>query len=176
VHVRFSREGPFVPLIITVIRTIPGSVTPFLFGSDSMRKCMATIGYTGDLNAPMPKVTFNNPLQMTVASYDASLAETLKCIAQYELQPGEVAECTFEMHPAKPLLRFKEVIINPNYWDDVQIMPSKTNLEYNCVLDCYTAQGCVANLTNSCIKGTVSGSWEECKGFTAYPITAENRD
>jgi hypothetical protein len=72
-------------------------------------------------------------------------------------------------------LRFEQIIINPDYWDDVQIIASKTPLEFNFNLDCYTAQGCIANLSMQNIKGIAMGSWEECRGFSTYHITAENK-
>jgi hypothetical protein len=113
VEVRFSREGPVVKLVIIVIKNIPGTVTPFLFGSDSMKRCMASVGYIGDPNNPTPQLKIDIPLITGVTTYHASPSETLKCVGIYDLYPHQYKQCVFMMHPAAPLLRVDTVIINP---------------------------------------------------------------
>jgi hypothetical protein len=136
---------------------------------------MASVGYIGDPDNPTPQLKIDIPLKTGVTTYHASPSETLKCVGIYDLYPHQYKQCVFMMHPAAPLLRVDTVIINPDYWENVQILPSKTSLEFDFKLDCYVGQGCVANLTPQNIKGTVLGSWEIYEGFTAYQITVQNK-
>jgi hypothetical protein len=145
-------------------------VTPFIFGNDSLRSCLATLGYTGEKSNPQPELIFKCPFEQSVRVYYASPLEIVSVYAEYELLPFESKSVIFNLHPAAPLIRKNEIILSSDYWDSVHIVPSKSCLEFNSSLDCYTAEACIVNLTKKYITGTVEGSWEIVRNYKQYNI------
>jgi len=80
VSVKFNLQAPLITLTIVVIRDIPGSITPFLFGNDSFKTCLATLAYTGDVTNPQPEFIKNNPVHQIVNLFFASPSEIMTCM------------------------------------------------------------------------------------------------
>ena len=61
IYVKFSQYSAPVSLTIIIIEDIAGSITPFLFGNDSFKTCMATLAYTGNVADLQPEFTVHVP-------------------------------------------------------------------------------------------------------------------
>jgi dUTPase len=175
VSVKFNLQAPLITLTIVVIKDIPGSITPFLFGNDSFKTCLATLAYTGDVNNPQPEFIINNPILQIVNLIYASPSEIMTCTAEYVLKPYETANIEFKLHPAAPVTRTDEVIISSTEWDDIHVLPSKSDIQYNHLLNCYQATACVVNLTNHIIKGTSTVEWEPIYNYRSHVINEESK-
>jgi dUTPase len=84
INTRFTLENSNSysnPITITVIKDIPGSVTPFIFGNDSLKSCLATLGYTGEKSNPQPELIFKCPIEQSVRVYYASPLEIVSIYA-----------------------------------------------------------------------------------------------
>ena len=55
-------------------------------------------------------------------------------------------------------------------------MPSKTFVEFDALADCYIAHGCIVNLTNRYLKGSVKGRFEIIStSYSSYIIAEQNK-
>ena len=87
----FKRNTPYINLTIIIIQDIPGSITPFLFGNDSLKACLATLAYTGNITNPLPELYINNPIREAVNTYYSSPSEIMSCQANYSLKAYETS-------------------------------------------------------------------------------------
>jgi hypothetical protein len=55
------------------------------------------------------------------------------------------------------------ILITAHIWQEVQILPSRTPIEFDYNEDCFTAEGCIVNLTERKIKGLIWGRYEVLK-------------
>ena len=131
IYMKFSQYSPPVSLTIIIIEDIAGSITPFLFRNDSFKTCMATLAYTGNVEDPQPEFTVHIPEKQNVKLYYASPAYIMSCKAEYVLEKYETATLEFKLHPAVPVTRKDEILIFSKYWEDVHIITSKTDLDFD---------------------------------------------
>ena len=175
--VAFERGGMPVYLTIIVIQDINDSVPAFLFGNDSFKTCLATLAYTGNKESPLPEFMVHIPFRVSVPVYYSSPHETFSCTANYSLKPFETRDVEFFLHSAAPVLRNNEIIITALEFENVHILPSKTCIEFDVLADRYVAYGCVVNLTNSHLTGSVKGRFEIInKTYSSYLISEQNKN
>ena len=79
------------------------------------------------------------------------------------------------LHNAAPVLRKNEILITTLEWDNIHILPSKSDLFFNETKDCFIVRGCIVNLTEHKIKGEVTGKFEILGTYSAHLISAENQ-
>ena len=82
VFTKFELKGPYVLLNLTVVRDINADVPSFLFGNDSMRKTLATLTYTGEVDNPAPEVIIKRPYERKLNTYFESPRNLLNCSAE----------------------------------------------------------------------------------------------
>jgi dUTPase len=173
--VYFERGTASVDLTLVIIENIPNSITPFLFGNDSLRKCLATLSYTGNRDNPLPEVSIKNPIEKNLHVYYTSPKVYMSAKTVYELKPFETKMCEFTIHGAAPLVKTDEIILQPYEWQYAHILPSKSDIEFDYEKDCYLAKGAVSNLTNKEISGSLTVGWEIIEDFTQTPFIERNR-
>jgi hypothetical protein len=139
--VKFEKGQEPVDLTITVIEDINESVPQFLFGNDSLRKTLVLIAYTGDINNPEPEIVVQRPTQHVLRTYYTSPGSLFMCRGRYSLGPYECGEVDLFLHPAAPVIRINEILVKSFTWSQVQIMDTKTDLEFDERLNCFKAKG-----------------------------------
>jgi hypothetical protein len=175
VAVKFSKSQGTIDLILTVIQDITEAVPQFLFGNDSLRKTLAMIAYTGDIDNPEPEIVIQKPLPTVVPTYYTSPGALYTCKGTYSLGPYSSTEIELKLHPAAPVLRFEEILISSHDWSNVQLMESKSDLDFDEHNNCYTAKGFLVNLSAKPVSGTIEGRFEIIDNYTSYLICSENK-
>ena len=84
----------------------------------------------------------------------------MTCHASVRLGPLEVTEVEFFLPQWALVVRTKFVLITGQCWDTVNIIPSRSDLEFNQDLHCYIATRCIANLSNQKQISSVTGNIE----------------
>jgi len=175
-----TRNNLTATLTIVVINNINDQVPSFLFGNDSFKTCLATLGYTGSRDNPEPEFMLNlqeTPLRVPV--YQATPADTMTCRGEYNISSFGTQNIEMYLHPAAPVVRNAEIIITSQLFEDVQILPSKSDIEFIEKLDCYKATACIVNLTHLTKSGIISGRFEilhKSSQYSSYTINAEQKD
>ena len=116
------------------------------------------------------------PLKVSIRVYYVSPHETFTCEAHYCLKPFETRDVEFLLHSAAPVFRKSEIIISLLEFENVHILPSKTFIEFDVLADCYVAHGCIVNLTNRYLNGSVRGRFEIINtSYSSYIIAEQNK-
>jgi Reverse transcriptase (RNA-dependent DNA polymerase)/RNase H-like domain found in reverse transcriptase/Integrase zinc binding domain len=173
--VKFEKYQEPVDLILTVIEDINESVPQFLFGNDSLRKTLALIAYTGDINNPEPEIVVQRPTQLVLKTYYTSPGSLFVCRGRYSLDPYECGEIDLFLHPAAPVIRINEILVKSYIWSQVQIMETKTDINFDENLNCFKARGFIVNLGPKHEKGTIEARFEVIETYSSYLICTENR-
>ena len=97
------------------------------YGNDSFKTCLATLGYTGDKPNPTLEFIINSPYYHAIKVYSASPHEIYTCVAHYKLKAYVTKYVEFMLHNAAPVLRKNEILITTLEWDNIHILPSKSN-------------------------------------------------
>ncbi len=177
VMVKFTRFTSPAPIVITVIKDVHGSITPFLFGNDSFKSCLVTLSYLGNVESPTPEFIINHPFKVTPKIYYVSPAETVTCEGNFTLEPFETAKVTMKLHPAAPVTDTDQILISSQQWDNVQIIPSKSDLQYDATFNTLIAKACAINLTKQRISGTIKADFEiVTQKYYEYPIHAHSKN
>ena len=175
IQTKFNQYGQPIPLTIIVIKDIPGSVTPFLFGNDSFRSCLITLSYTGDINDPRPEMVAHKPTYTVIKTYYASPAEIMTCKTMFSIAPFATVTADIYLHPASPVTRQDEILIFSDTWENVHVFPSKSDLEYDHKSDCFVGSACLINLTNKILHGRRTMNWEIVRDYETHIINHSNK-
>ncbi len=175
---KFEQKGEAITLLLTVIKDINSTVPTFLFGNDSLRKTLATITYTGDVNNPIPEIIIKRPYELKLNTYFESPRNLLTCYTEYQLGPHSTAPGTVYLDPAAPVIRTDEIIISALNWSSIQIMESKSDLIFDSQKGCFRATALIANLSGKTVSGTIPARFEimEPRYYTSYPISSDNKN
>jgi len=173
-RIRLHNKHPGIPVNIYVVPDIP-NVPTLLLGNDMLKSGLGLIAYTGTLDSPLPEVIFKYPEYYACTVYYEKPSNSLTCMCNYELDPYETMDVMFELNPAAPVIKTDYILITSQQWGQINIIPSKSDLEFDYSKDCYLASGRIANLTNKHIKGTVTGKIELVNTFKAIPLTTQHR-
>ncbi|PVE26723.1 hypothetical protein DC007_14815, partial [Enterococcus faecalis] len=68
------------------------------------------------------------------------------------------------------------ILITGQSWDTVNIIPSRSSLDYVQHLDRYVATGCVVNLLNKPQKCQITGKIELVNNWKAVHLVSENKN
>jgi hypothetical protein len=174
--VKFLKGFEPVELTLTVIEDINESVPQFLFGNDSLRKTLALIAYTGDINNPEPEIVIQRPTPLVLKTYYTSPGSLFICRGRYDLGPYECGEVELYLHPAAPVIRINEILVRSFIWTQVQIMETKTDLEFEENLNCFKAKGFIVNLGSKREQGTIEARFEILESYSSYVICTEYKN
>jgi hypothetical protein len=171
---KLSRHHAGIAIPIYVINDIP-HVPSFLLGNDLLSTGMGSISYTGPIGDPKPEVIFNHPVKHYCTAYYESPSKLFMCQAQCTLGPYEIAEVEFSLPPAAPIIRTDHILISNQEWDTVSIFPTRSDVEFSTGKGCYTAVGCVANLSNKSRQYTIYGKYELVNEYNVVNLVEHNK-
>ena len=66
-------------------------------------------------------------------------------------------------------------MISSEYWEDVHIITSKTDLGFDTEKDCYLARACAMNLTDDRLVGIATVGWELLGNYDSIRISEQNK-
>ncbi|MEG2013588.1 MAG: hypothetical protein RR063_10370 [Anaerovoracaceae bacterium] len=158
-RVQLSQKHPGIKLCIYIVQDIP-NVPAFLLGNDMLKAGLGMIAYTGEVKNPYPEVIFSIPTVYKCSVFYETPEEAMTCTAHVTLGPLEVADVQFYLSQAAQVLRTDYILITGQCWDTVNIIPSRSDIEFVPMLEKYVANGCVANLSNKTITCTIVGRFE----------------
>ncbi len=172
--VSFTRDGPKSRLNITVVSNIPG-VPTFLLGTDSLRQTLAVLAFNGETGKAHPELQIRCPAKQNVRVYDSAPRNIFTCSATVSLKPFGTKPVDFYLHNAAPVVRTDEILISSSEWAPIQVLPSKTDLQFDHINDCFVGTAQIANLTNNFLEGSVVARFEILKGAKSLPINDETK-
>ena len=176
-NIKFTQTGDPVKIDLTIVQDINAAVPIFLFGNDSLRKTFATITYKKEVDNPSPEIIVQRPYQQKIRTYFESPRNLYTCVGEYHLGPFDTAHIIMDLDPSSPVIRTDYILISAINWTPVQIIDSKTNLDFDKEKDCFTGTALVTNLTGENVSGQLRGRFEilEKNYYTSYQITSENK-
>ncbi len=152
-------DHPGISVVIYVIRDIPNQ-TPFLLGNDLLRSGLGEISYSNSPLGPIPEVRFKTPIPFECIVFYTAPRELFLCKAECTLEPNETKDVEFLLQPAAPVIRTDHILITALQWDPINLLPSRSDLEFVPHENAYSAVGRIINLRNSRIRVTVVGKYE----------------
>jgi len=173
--IKLSLDHPGIQTNIYVIGDI-ANVPTFLLGNDFLKRGMGLIAYTGCLEDPTPEVIFNYPIEHICTVYYEYPQLLYTCTANCILEPHETKEIEFYLTPAAPVLRTDNILITSLIWDSINIIPSKSELEFNHEMDCYVATGLIANISREYMAYQIRGKFELVNGFKPIYLNNESKN
>jgi hypothetical protein len=175
-YVKFTRYGTPITIDITIVDAISHKVPLLLFGNDSLSKSMTMIMYTGIKNNPVPEVIVKHPEEIKLKTYYDSPSKLTTCMAEYSLEPYSSGNVTVYLHPAAPVVKTDEILVSSYTWSSVQLMTSKTDLQFNPEKDRFEGMAFIVNLSGKPVSGTLEARFEVLDRPISHPITAENKN
>jgi len=171
---KFNKKGDTVPMMIHILPDIT-HVPKFVIGTDFMKNSRMHIGYTGDIQDPVPEIKVHTPLPILVNSYHVTTYETFTCTAQVHLQGGETKSYIFDLNPASTCVPGDKIMIDHTITrGDVQVTASRTNVLFNEELNCYQGRGLVHNLSQQAYRGLITAEYEILTNERCIPVTRKN--
>jgi len=165
-------DHPGISVVIYVIRDIPNQ-TPFLLGNDLLRSGLGEISYSNSPLGPIPEVRFKTPIPFECIVFYTAPRELFLCKAECTLEPNETKDVEFLLQPAAPVIRTDHILITALQWDPINLLPSRSDLEFVPHENAYSAVGRIINLRNSRIRVTVVGKYELINTYRAIPVNKE---
>ena len=130
---------------LQVVGDIP-NVPSFLLGSDSLKTGLATISYIKTNSIITPLLSFSHPHSVKCLVHHQAPRATDNCTALIHLKPLECHTVKFMLNTAAQVIRTDWILITNKFWDTVNIVPSRTELEFSHKDGCYIGFGNVINL------------------------------
>ena len=171
---KLSRHHAGITISIYVINDIP-NVPSSLLGNDLLTTGMGSISYTGPIGDPKPEVVFNHPVKYYCTTYYESPSKLFMCQAQCTLGPYEITEVEFSLSPAAPIIHTDHILISSQEWETVSIFPTRSDVEFITGKGCYTAVGCVANLSDKPMQYTICGKYELVNEYNIVNLVEHNK-
>jgi hypothetical protein len=140
-----------------------------------MRKTLAMIVYTGDMENPEPEIIIQKPQYLVLQTYYVSPGILFTCRGEYNLGPFSSTEVELHLHPAAPVVRKDEVLVSSFSWSSVQLMESKSDLQFDERLDCFKTKGFLVNLGNKPAKGILEARFEIIENYSSYVVCEETK-
>jgi hypothetical protein len=172
---KVSLNGPSITITVIVIQDISKSIPSLLFGNDSFKACLAALSYKKKYGGTVAEFTITKPKTFKVPIIQASPYELFSCNIEYDLKPYENKIVQVWLHPAAPVIRTDEVLITSREVDLVQIIPSKSDLNYDYTQECYCASAEIVNVSNNHLVGDHEARIEVLSAYDIYPIDKEHK-
>ena len=177
-EVKIQRHSQGFRITLYIVEDIP-NVPTFLFGNDSLRTGKSILSYAGVTPDPLPELTFCNPVTVKATVYYVAPKDVWICKSQgsIELPPFGTDNIEMYLHPAAPLVYSDIILVTPLTCSTITIIPSRSNLQYNPELQCYSVSVCVTNFSNNTVKEFLTGKIELAgKEFRSYCIMDTGRN
>jgi len=172
--IKLERDHPGIQTNIYVIGDI-ANVPTFLLGNDFLKRGLGLIAYTGCVDNPTPEIIFNYPNKHICTVYYEYPQLLYTCTANCTLEPHETQTVEFYLTPAAPVLRNDNILITSMTWDSINIIPSKSELEFDYEKDCYVATGLVANISREYMAYQIRGKFELVNNYKTVHLNSENK-
>ncbi len=108
-------------------------VSSFIFGADALVKADVSLKF----GTIPPKFIAGKPVKYESPVYWYSPLQQEFCVGYYILEPLEVQTIRFLLCKAAPVVRTDVVLITAHLWQEMQILPSRSDLEFDYEEDCY---------------------------------------
>jgi hypothetical protein len=166
--------SPYSKPIRTTICIIPSipNTPDFILGMNSLATAKAIIKTSG--KDGKPELIFEKPIYTEHTVYHNSPAEQTTCLGFYTLKPYETKPVQFELNQAAPVVRTDIILITSPILKKINILPTRTELEFDKQKDCYIATALVSNLTSEVLKGHVWGHFEIVTNKLNVPIKEDD--
>ena len=159
--IRLSKDHPGIKTVIYVIEDID-NVPPFLVGNDTLKAGMGRLAYVGPVDSPQPELIFTYPEYFKCTVYYVEPSTIYQCVGTCGVEPGEIQEIEFYLHPAAVVVRNDYVLTSGTLWWDLNVLPTRSDLEYVPYLDCYVATGYVTNTGTEYLRSKIYARFELC--------------
>jgi len=145
--VKLSSAHVGISLDFLVMNDIPG-VPKLLLGNNLLQAGSATISYNSSANQE-PTVTFNHPEYFSPLVLFKNSDELTLCKGIGSLGPYEMGSMMVYLDSGAQVLRTDFILITPLAINDVVIIPSRSDLNWDSTSNCYVATACIVNLTDT---------------------------
>jgi len=145
--VKLSSSHVGISLDCLVMNDIPG-VPKLLLGNNLLQAGSATISYNSSPNQE-PTVTFNHPEFFSPLVFFKNSEELNLCKGMCSIGPYEMGSMIVYLDSGAQVLRTDIILITPLSINDVVIIPSRSDLNWDSTANCYVATACVVNLTDT---------------------------
>jgi len=129
VLLKLSKDHRGFMVTLYIIPDIP-NVPLLLLGNDTLQSGLGAIAYYGNPKDPKPHVTFNYPTYHESNIYFVTPKELNRCYGMVDLEPFETKEVELYLEPAAQVLRTDYVLVTSLYWDIVNVIPTRSELEF----------------------------------------------
>jgi len=153
-----SRAFP-VRVDVYIVPDIP-NVPVLLIGNDVFKSGLVTLSYTGDTSDPYPEIIFNYGAKTICTVYYEPFINLFNCHATCDLKPNEEQDVIFYLPKIAPVIRNDHILITSRNWDDIIIVPSRSDIEIISGTDCYIACARVTNIGVTHFSGEIIGKYE----------------
>ncbi len=119
-----------------------------LLGNNLLQAGSATISYNSSSNQE-PTVTFNHPEYFSPLVLFKNSDELTLCKGIGSLGPYEMGSMMVYLDSGAQVLRTDFILITPLAINDVVIIPSRSDLNWDSTANCYVATACIVNLTDT---------------------------
>ena len=172
--IKLHKHHPGIPTTIYVIDDIT-NVPSLLLGNDLLKAGLGLIAYSGSVHNPQPEVIFNYPETYNCTVFYEAPETLFTCTAHCNLGPFESQNIEFYLPSASPVLRDDYILITSRKWDTINIIPSRTDLEFIQSRECYVATGCVANLSKNTVQCEITGKFELINDYLPITLNDTNK-
>ena len=128
-YVKLEANHPGILMSICIIKDIP-NVPSLLLGSDLLELGLGSISYNGDPHNPTPQVTFRAPTYVKCKTFFEASRDIYTCTGTMILEPFEMKEVDFYLNEAAPVIRTDRILITSQYWNTVNLIPTRSELEF----------------------------------------------
>ena len=173
-NIKLHKNHPGIHTTIYVIDDIK-NVPSLLLGNDLLKAGLGLIAYSGSIHNPQPEVMFNYPETYNCTVFYEAPEKLFTCTAQCNLGPFETQNVEFYLPSASPVLRNDYILITSQNWDVINIIPSRTDLEFIQSRECYVATGCIANLSKNTVQCEITGKFELINDYLPIALNDTNK-
>ena len=168
--VKVNKYGsPFIT-IFTIIEDLKNGIPTLLFGNRGLADGWAMFAFTGCIEDPCPELIFKNPvIQQVNVSYVAP-RDLYTVSGEYNIGPFESKRIKLYLHPAAQVLCKDVILITSHLYDQVHILPSRSDLHFDEKRNCYTAYAALINTKRQPSSGIVTGRFEILEDHLAVAI------
>jgi len=172
--VRLSPKHAGITLDIYIIPS-NHNVPELLLGKDLLEAGLGTLGFRGEVQDPYPIVEFTYPTFFKCTTYHSSPADIYLCHGQYDLEPFQKDAIDICLSPSAPIIRTDWILITAIKFQNVIIIPSRSDVCWDFSKKCFIATACVVNLTNKHQTGKIEGKIEVVNDYNPVAIDDDSR-
>jgi hypothetical protein len=159
-EIKLDKDKPGFVYPLYVIRDIEG--TPkILLGNDILKHCLGSVAYVKRGGEVEPEVKFSHPYFKNIPTFYEDPAVLNVCFASVKLKPLETSPVTFYLKSAAEVVRTDYILITSGCINEVFIIPSRTDLDFDQKTNQYTCTALVANLSKNYVNTDICGRWEK---------------